>query len=172
MGYCSIIGQLQGLGCKSGGFYTFKVAWPKGMKGNPEPKHNVFRQTSDPLTVGPTEGFAAIDVQCPKYEFHGLTYGMSKGNKQSLLCNNCDGGNWWHALGSTAGPCGAQFPCGCDCCDQVHCAPIVLLPNTRPYMYELTDPRMPWHRQNSTSTVIPIGARRCWPCFSAVAPFT
>jgi hypothetical protein len=30
---------------------------------------------------------------CTTHSFGGLTFGGSKNNKQTLLCNNCDGGN-------------------------------------------------------------------------------
>ena len=103
--------------CRSGGLFLFKVLWPKGDKDHAGPQHNVWRQSSNPLKVGPTEGYVPIDVQRTEHGFGGLTFGESKENKQTLLCNNCDNGNWWHALGASPGPCGAQFPGGGGCTD-------------------------------------------------------
>ena len=93
------------------------MLWPKGDKDHAGPQHNVWRQSSNPLKVGPTEGYVPIDVQRTEHGFGGLTFGESKENKQTLLCNNCDNGNWWHALGASPGPCGAQFPGGGGCTD-------------------------------------------------------
>ena len=110
----SILDQLET--CRTGGVFIFKVLWPKGDNSGAEPSHNIWRQSSNPLKVGPTEGYVPIDVQRPERDFGGLTYGMSKNNHQAALCNKCDPGNWWHALGAVAGPCGAKFP-GADCTD-------------------------------------------------------
>ena len=98
----SILDQLES--CRSSGVFVFKVFWPKGDITKAEPSHNIWRQSSNPLTVGPTEGYVPIDVQRTAHGFGGLTFGLSKANKEALLCNNCDGGNWWHALGALAGP--------------------------------------------------------------------
>lgn len=98
----SILDQLET--CRSGGVFIFKTLWPKGDIAKPEPSHNIWRQSSNPLTVGPTQGYVPIDVQRPEHDFRGLTFGMSKDNKLTLLCNQCDSGNWWHALGALAGP--------------------------------------------------------------------
>jgi hypothetical protein len=112
----SILDQLET--CRSGGVFVFKTLWPKGDIAKAEPSHNIWRQSSNPLKVGPTEGYVPIDVQRTEHGFGGLTYGMSKGNTNTQLCNNCDSGNWWHALGSVQGPCGAKFP-GADCTEVV-----------------------------------------------------
>eukprot|EP01047_Picozoa_sp_COSAG01_P021106 COSAG01_NODE_1215_length_11206_cov_8.747096_5_plen_1561_part_00 len=76
----------------SDGMFTFKFLWPDLSPIN----HNIWRQSSNPLTSADVTNYEAVEMQ-----FDSVEYGLARSATQGQTLMDANEGNcWWMAAGS------------------------------------------------------------------------